>query len=175
MRRPAYGALRLGRSGKVALVDLADWFRLSRYTWQVTKDGHAYRVRTIGGRRRRQQLTHDVLGLSRFQRASFVNGNALDCRRANLSVTLGNIARQRRSRRNPYLISIRVAGGQYYVGGWPSLRWAEEVRQTVAQVAAQLRGRGLTRKQVQRQLDLAVGRRVRAGPVRVQQECARAA
>jgi hypothetical protein len=118
MKLPAYGRLPLGRTKRFALVDLADWFRLSRFRWYVTMGGNVYRVRTLAGRRRRQQLTHAVLGLTRFQRADFINGDSLDCRRANLKLALGHISRPGRSRRNPYRVSIRVEGYLYDVGGW---------------------------------------------------------
>lgn len=164
MKLPPYGTLRLGKSGRVAIVDLCDWFRLCRYSWRVTKDGHAYRVRTLAGLHRRQQLTHDVLGLSRCQRVAFRNGNPLDCRRSNLRLALGHISLVRRSRRNPYRVSVRVDGTLYDVGGWPSMRLAEEARRAAAEEAACLRGRGRTRAQIRRALYLAVGREVRAGP-----------
>lgn len=175
MKAPAYGALPLGNSGRVAIVDLADWFRLCRYRWYVRKEGYVFRTRTVAGRPHRQQLTHDVLGLSRHQHVAFVNGDSLDCRRINLRLPLGNIYYYKRSRRAPFRVRIGVDGVLHEVGGWPTLKLAQEAREAAARVAAQLRGRGLSRKQVQRQLDLATGRKVGPAPVPVQQERVRAA
>ena len=64
---------------------------------------------------------------------------ALGCPPANLKLALGHISLPLRSRRSPYRVSIRVYGVLCDVGGWPRLRWAEAARETVAQVAAQVR------------------------------------
>ncbi len=88
-----------------------------------------------------------------------------NCRRANLRARGANVSVGGGIRR-PYRVRVGIDGASYFVGGWPSRRCAESVREEVARVAAGLRGRGLSRKQIQRALDLATGREVSRLPGR---------
>jgi hypothetical protein len=89
----------------------------------------------------------------------FVNGDPLDCRRANLVLSDdGQVRLDRSTRRSPYQILISIDGHKYFCGGWPTLEHAHFIRGLVAEVAHTLRGRGLSRQQIQRALDLAAGR-----------------
>jgi hypothetical protein len=116
----SFKTLPVGRSGKVALVDAGDYLRLSQYKWNIGGgSGYIVRWRTIAGRRQRITLQREILreprGLIRF-----VNGNPLDCRRANLRLCEGgSISLDRRSKRRPFACgsiwmerSISSAGGR---------------------------------------------------------------
>jgi hypothetical protein len=157
-------ALRLGNSGKVALVDAADYVRLSRYRWHLMKGRNAYRHFTMGGRQHGQMLTHAVMGAPRGTLVRTINGDPLDCRRANLRAVsrdgTGTVYVNRRSRRSPYRLTFSVDGVQFDVGGYPRCEWAEEARAALSSVAAALRGRGLTRAQIRRAFDLTSGRKL---------------
>lgn len=87
----------------IALVDDADYLRLSGFKWHSVPVLGAesvpvhsltvkvYAARTVEGRTR--LLHREVMGASEFQRVGFVNGNTLDCRRANLRFVGGKFAR----------------------------------------------------------------------------------
>jgi hypothetical protein len=167
-----YKTLPLGKSGKVALVDAADYMRVRRWSWHLS-NGHVCRhtFPNAGAMR----LSHEVLKLSARAHARFINGNRLDCRRANLQVRNGGTQKIKGTQRSPYRVQISVDCLLFHVGCYPTPRAAEQIRQIAGETAARLRGRGLTRKQIQYQLDLATGRRVKRAPVRAQQSEARAA
>ena len=168
-----FKTLRLGRSGKVALVDADDHARLKRWSWWIEK-GHVCRKKFPNGSGA-MRLSHEVLNLAPHVHVRHLNGDRLDCRRANLQALSGSI-KVRLRRRKPYRVTIGIDRMLFHVGYYPTLRTAEAMRQIAAGVAVEVRGRKLTRKQIQGQLDLATGRRVRSGvAVRVQQAEARAA
>lgn len=149
--------LRLCRTGKVALVDAEDYPRVSQHEWLLKLEGYAYRPRTIAGRRHRLLLHREILqepvGIIRF-----INGNGLDCRRANLRLCDGGSVSPDHTSLRPFRVRIDIEGEVYFVGGWPTRDEAEEVRKVVAAAARELRGRGLPRGQVRRRLDMAAGR-----------------
>jgi hypothetical protein len=92
--------------GQHAIVDEADWERLSAFKWYVVNGrrgafyGRRY-VERLNGRPVTKALHHEVLGLSPRQTVDHVNGDTLDNRRANLRVcSPGENARNRRGSRN---------------------------------------------------------------------------
>jgi hypothetical protein len=150
-----YKTLRLGRSGKVALVDADDHARLCRFSWQIySKRGRDYVNRVLPFKAGRVQLSHDVLNLAAHVRVCYANGDPLDCRKANLQPLYGNIAKIKGLRRT-FRVAVGIDHVVYVVGYFSTRRDAEHVRQIAGETAAELRGRGLTRKQIQRRLDLA--------------------
>jgi hypothetical protein len=162
-----FKTLPLGKSGRVALVDADDYLRLSQFDWQLGR--YVFRRYVIDGKQRQIALQREVLKRPQ-DRIRFINGDPLDCRKENLRLfDGGDVTRARHcphcggelstSRRSSYIVRISVDGKRYSVGAWPSLRVAEHIRQIVAEMARGLRGRGLTAAKVQRQLDLATGRR----------------
>lgn len=160
--------LKLVNSGRVALVDINDYMRLARYSWRL-EGGYVRRVHLIGGERARLPLSHAVLGVPSGRFVRFRNGDALDCRRANLR--LGDEGQIRvgtsSTRRSPYQVVVSIDNKKYFCGGWPTLEHAHEVRRLVAEAARTLRGRGLSRKQIQRALNIAAGRETSRLPGRV--------
>ncbi len=153
-----YMMLPFGRSGEVALVDAADFPRLSRYTWHE-QHGNIYRNFRANGRKQRQALSHELLNLPPGEKPEFINGNRLDFRRANLRPKVGNVIRYKRSQRNPYRVQVGIDYHTYCVGGWPSREQAEQVRARLTDLVRALRGQNLPRRQIQRQLDQAAGRK----------------
>lgn len=164
--------IKLGKSGKVALVDAADYLRLSQFDWLLSR--YAYRRYMQGGRPHTTSLQREVLRRPKAP-VRFINGDPLDCRKENLRIFEGGEVAKRRGakcphcgselyspRRSPYLVRISVDGKRYRVGVWPSKRVADEIRRIVIEAARELRGRGLTERQIQRRLDLAAGREVRS-------------
>jgi hypothetical protein len=160
-----YCTLPLGGSGKVALVDRADFPRLNQFTWRLFQ-GQARRNCYVGGRRTTQQLSHAVLNLRHTAAKSEprievknLNGNKLDCRRENLRVAAWCSVRQ--IGRQSFEVRTKIDGINYHVGCWPSAARAEEMRETVSALIVSLRGRNLTRRQIQSALDGATGRTAR--------------
>jgi hypothetical protein len=176
----AYKTLPLGNSGKVALVDAEDYQRLRRWSWSGSS-GYVWRHRFpmySGGAKRygKIMLAREVLGLSRGVHVRFINGNRLDCRKANLEARTCTICPSR-SKRNPYRVQISIDVHSYHCGLWPTEQLAKQAQEAAMRVAVTLRGKGYSRGRIQRELDLATGRRVKSKYVRVpvQQERARAA
>ncbi len=106
--------LRLGRSGMVALVDVEDYLRLSQHNWRLGTNGYVLRFRTIAGRRHRIALQREVLGEPGGM-IRFINGNHLDCRRANLRLCDGgSVSLDHKSKRRPYRVRIDLDGEVYF-------------------------------------------------------------
>lgn len=90
--------------GHVALVDDADHARFGALAWHaiVTPDGHVYAARTVhrNGRKRMVYLHREILDAAASAIVDHIDGNTLDCRRANLRATdaTGN-ARNRKADR----------------------------------------------------------------------------
>ena len=126
MDEAQHTTLRLGKSGKVVLIDEADYFRLSRFNWHLN-GSHPYRTRIVTGRRNRIPLSHEVLNLSpaasRSVHIKHVNGDLLDCRRANLKIKRQGYIQFIKGKRRikPYRVKIAVDGMQYDLGRWPTL------------------------------------------------------
>lgn len=78
----------LGRSGRVALLDPADHDRLGAFRWQICRQGAiAYARRRVAlptGVRKTVYLHREVLRAPAGLVVDHVNGDGLDCRRANL-------------------------------------------------------------------------------------------
>lgn len=151
---PLYG------TGEVALIDERDYLRLARHRWLLDRY-YAYRNRIVDGRWRKQGLAHAVLDLPRLSRVEFVNGNTLDCRRANLRAVLGFVYVNRKSNRNPYRVQFSIDDHQFDCGGWPRRDEAEEARAALSPLVASLRGRSLSRREIQARLDAETGRAAR--------------
>jgi len=160
MRLPAYGALRLGNSGKVALVDAGDYPRVCRWKWYLSK-GHALRLKFPKVKSYNAvRLSHEVLELPLHVRVRYINGNNLDCRRANLQPLYGCVTKIKGRRRGAYCYRAVVVIDQvgFYVGVRPTREEAEQIARIAGEVGAQLRGQGLSRKFIQWRLDLATGK-----------------
>jgi hypothetical protein len=127
-----------------------------------------------GGKQHTVTLQREVMRRP-DQRIKFINGNPLDCRKENLRIFEGGevgIIRAakcphcggelNRPRRSPFIVRVSVDGKRYRVGTWPTKRFADHIRQIAVEAARGLRGRGLSEIQIQRQLDLATGRKVKA-------------
>ncbi|HEY9286173.1 MAG TPA: hypothetical protein VIP46_22165, partial [Pyrinomonadaceae bacterium] len=154
----SYPALPLGKSGKAALVDAADFLRFGRFEWELHKQGRVYRVVRNGGKWTQRLLSHDLLGLARYEWAEHVNGDGLDYRRANLRAKVGHVSARRTPRRTIYRASFRIDDHPFYVGSAASRERAQEIIERLADVARALRGRGLTRPQIRSALAVATGR-----------------
>jgi hypothetical protein len=155
-----YKTLRLGKSGKVALVDAEDYPRVCRWKWYFSK-GHVLRLKFPKVKSYNAvRLSHEVLELPLHVRVRYINGNNLDCRRANLQPLYGCVTKIKGRRRGAYCYRAVVVIDQvgFYVGVRPTREEAEQIARIAGEVGAQLRGRGLTRKRIQWQLDLATGR-----------------
>lgn len=75
--------------GKVAIVDEADYMRLSRWKWSYSNSGYAMRGTTAGGKKSRGYTMHrQILGLIHGdgKEVDHINKDRLDNRRANLRV-----------------------------------------------------------------------------------------
>jgi hypothetical protein len=157
----AYRELRIANSDKVALVDADLYAALSRTRWYMRTDlnhyVNIYRTRFHKGKNLTEYLSHVITGAGRGEQVKHINGNALDYQRENLKIVAGSVQR-RAVKRCPYRVVIKIDGTLYHVGNWPSLRFAEQARASVVGIARNLRGRGIPRERVQRQLDIAAGR-----------------
>jgi hypothetical protein len=159
-----YRELPLVNSEQTAIVDLEDYLRLNRYRWHLMRVGkysYVYRLRCMAGRSTQIMLHHAVLDLPRGVRVRRINKETLDYRRANLKITDGSIYRNPHSKRCPFAVCITIDGKHFYVGSWPTKEWAKRARDAAAEAAKTLRGRGLSERAIQRELDLAAGRDVR--------------
>lgn len=79
------------RSGAAVLFDAEDEARVHAYAWHLDKDG--YPITSAGGRGGVRLLLHRyLLGAQPGQICDHINGNRLDCRKANLRVVdrIGN-------------------------------------------------------------------------------------
>lgn len=138
-----YKTLQLGRSGKVALVDAEDYPRLSVYRWHICRRWKRKYVRRLIENSSSVQLTHDVLNLPKRVTVRYINGDTLDCRKANLQSLYGCAYRVK----NPYYVSrpFRVAANlenvQYNAGYFATCEEAERVSRILGETLAGLRGR----------------------------------
>jgi hypothetical protein len=154
-----YRELPIGGKGKVALVDADLCPQLARFNWIDHPTG-IYRWNNHSGKRHRVVLSHVVMNISApGVRIRYRNRNLFDCRRENLRVlSICNVSFEPGgSRRNPWRVRVNIDGEVYNVGVWPTEGMAEDIRKIAAEIAVNLRGKGLPRERVQRLLDLARG------------------
>lgn len=133
--------------GLVALVDEADADAVLAHKWHAHKERrktYALRRVYLGGGRRNERAIHVRLHtyLTGFALADHINGNGLDCRRANLreaTVLQNNLNKRLRSdsssgfkgvyphptngRFYPY---IKIDGRKVHLGGYPTVEAAAE-------------------------------------------------
>ncbi len=91
---------RAGDVVAVALVDDADYDRLSRYRWSLSGRARPRRAERLpGGRQRAIFLSRSVVGVPPGdpRQVWHVNGDSLDCRRSNLTVVDPALLRRRPS------------------------------------------------------------------------------
>lgn len=77
-------------TGQIALIDSADYERVSKFAWHLTRRGYV-RNRTVGF------LHRFIVGASRFEKYDHANLDRLDCRRSNIRLCTpfqnqGNVA-----------------------------------------------------------------------------------
>lgn len=155
--------------GLAALVDPEDYARLRRYAYYPNRlpDGSLLvcRKATAGGvgrngRRGHRLLAHDVLELPPRSRVKYLSGDRLDCRKANLRAQGGCVQQVGGAahRRKPFRVMVTVGRRRYHLGYYPRPDMAAWAAREADRVARELRGRRLRPAEVQRELDLAVGR-----------------
>lgn len=110
--------------GTYALVDAADYDRLSQYTWWRRDDGYAARYYPV---RQRMLMHREVLGIAHLPRSAgvtdHINGDRLDNRRANLrfvdrstNALNRHAPRGVRLRRGKWVARIRINYHLYHLG-----------------------------------------------------------
>ncbi len=105
------------------------------------------------------QLSHDVLGLAKGEKIYHKNGSRLDCRRENLEKRVGNVFRcDAKHKRKPFKATIWFAGRNFYLGHYPRELWAREAVEAANETARRLNAQKLSKKEIQRAFDVAVGR-----------------
>jgi hypothetical protein len=141
-----------------ALVDAADFLRLSRYRWCLGE--HGFPVRRFGPaeRRRHHGLSRAVVEAPRGVVVRHRNGDRLDCRRANLIVKGGSVTYNPRVKSLPWRVSISMDGRHITVGHWPTQEAGEDARARAALASLKLRGRGLSVAEIRRALNVVTGR-----------------
>ena len=72
--------------GRVALVDEADYHRFRHYNWFLSKTGYAVGYVPVDGRHTLTYLHRLILQPGEGEQVDHVNGDPLDCRRANLRI-----------------------------------------------------------------------------------------
>lgn len=92
------------RAGEVvaeALVDDEDLSLVSQWRWRRTVGGYVSRGTRVAGQQRTILLHHQVLGIIDGREVDHINGDSLDCRRANLrEIThAGNLQNRRGANR----------------------------------------------------------------------------
>lgn len=162
--------LPIGKQGYRALIDEQDFDRVSRHHWKMNRDRDTRAVfaytyaksgeLTKSGRRRRVQLSHFILGLKQGERVYHRNGNRLDCRKENLvRKNGGNVYFDTPCKRKPYKATVWIRNRNFYLGHYPSKAWAQDIIQYALPVAAECATQpNLTRNQIRRRLNLAIGR-----------------
>lgn len=95
-----------------ALVDDADYERLSRYTWSMTEKGYAVRRERSEGRCRSIRMHRDVLGQPVGGVVDHRNHDRLDNRRKNLRVVTAEVNSMHRhpEARSPHGTHVTVWG-----------------------------------------------------------------
>lgn len=133
--------------GKVALVDDADYERVSALNWfSITKPHTTYAVRGIydKGYRGMMRMHRFIMNPPRGKVIDHLNGNGLDNRRSNLRVCgesenqrnrkvhrkghLLGTSKSKASKKNPWMAQIRVdgTGKQHYLGLFPTQKLAHD-------------------------------------------------
>jgi hypothetical protein len=157
--------LKVGRT-HFALVDAEDYSRLSRYRWYLntlsdgTKWAYRYDLRgpaRASGRRSKIQLSHEVTGLGVGGRVRHANRDRLDCRKENLSVREGTVTVDPRMRRKQFKVTVCVDYRNYFIGHWPNRKFAEHAIELATPAVREMRGKGLSRRAIERTLREAVG------------------
>lgn len=88
--------------GKVAIVDLDDYVRLSQYNWCCDQDGYAMRRVHVGLRRQTTiRLQREVLNAPPGTIVDHINGDPLDNRKGNLRLCNRRQNRQNSIKRRP--------------------------------------------------------------------------
>lgn len=149
-----------------AVVDAEHWPRVRRHEWYLGSTGYPSRSVVRAGRKGTQTLGAFLVSPARTLRVRVKNGNRLDCRRSNLVVSCGSASRRRdrTTGRAGTLEQVRVTvdNRPYSLGYWPA-RLVPDVEACLARTVPELRGKGLTPREVRRALDVAVGRRIEDG------------
>lgn len=132
---------------EVALVDDADWLLVAPYRWTLGSKGYVIATDRSSGRKRTLRLHRVVLGLEVGdpRQGDHIDGNPLDCRRANLRVlTPAQNAQNRqvdrrsasgirgvykrkehRHRLKPWVAHVRIDGHQRTLGYFATAEEAE--------------------------------------------------
>jgi hypothetical protein len=161
-----YRELSIVNSELKAIVDAEDFLRLNQYRWRMQrspggKRRYLYRQYTAAGRCHRVSLAREITGAPDTIPVRFVGDNDLNYRRANLRAASGFVYRLKHLRAKPFAVQIDIDGRKFFCGSWPTEEKAEQVRIVAEQVAPILRGRALSKKVIQRVLNLATGRESR--------------
>lgn len=128
--------------GKVALIDVEDWERVSRYSWHIMKgDGgllYAYAQIRIDGKRKHRALHRFILNMIHSPRPflDHKNRDGLDCRKDNLRIATNSqnltnirmparntsgykgVMRNNDSKSRPWWAQIRKDRKSYYLGAF---------------------------------------------------------
>jgi hypothetical protein len=149
----------LHRPGVFALVDDEDAPRVLRYQWRLNTDGIPVRRFAVAGRDRKESLPRFLLAPPKGVVVRFRNKNRLDCRRENLTTPMVSrwVLPDGRVR-----VVASIDNRTFCCGRWPRV-FAPEVMELAGQAAARLRGRGLSRYEIRRELLIAVGRHIPTG------------
>lgn len=102
-------AIQLPR-GKVAIVDVEDYERLSKFDWRLSgKDGCDYAVRRIGGTSIQILMHREILGdIPKGKDVDHINGDRFDNRRCNLRVVTRSVNIQNNEKRRNYRLPETV-------------------------------------------------------------------
>lgn len=163
--------LKVGIQEHKAIVDNDQYERLSKYKWILgvdTTTGAVFAYRRLssgkvnpGGKRQMMQLSHEVLGAEKGTRIFHKNGNRLDCRVENMVQKIGGtITVADYMRRKKFKATVSVKRVKYVLGFYPSRKYAEEIIELAQPTVKKLRTLDMKRKEIRRELDLAVGREV---------------
>lgn len=146
------------------LVDFEDVARIKAHRWRVESGGRVIVRRLVrGGRRRKQTLQRFIVGPYTGE-ITYLNGNRLDLRRANLASLPGHIERLTDARRRrSWRAIVRVDGRRYSCGYWPSQWLAEQALKSARAILPELAGRGYAPNRIRFRLARACGVLVFAG------------
>jgi hypothetical protein len=149
----------LHRPGLFALVDDEDGPRVLKHVWRLSGDGIPVRRFALAGRDRKQSLPRFLLDPPRGVVVRFRNGDRLDCRRENLRVPL--VSRWGLPDGRVRVVAS-IDNRTFCCGRWPRV-FETEVVELAGDAAVRLRGRGLSRHEIRRELLIAVGRHIPEG------------